>query len=196
MNEISTHDKILQTASDMFAQQGYSAISMRDVAAAVKVTPANLYYHFKDKEHLILETLSYVFSERMKPMSDILSASTSTSERMENFVRWFTQLLFEDTTFARLMCRELLDGDKVRLQKLVHTVFEKPFKLLSDVAVFDSTTADPTLSAISVISVILGHYQLSAPLQGVFVAELSSNTHEQISTHILSLMKPLLVKNS
>lgn len=43
---------ILETSAELYADLGYSAVSMRDVATKVGVTPANLYHHFRGKDGL------------------------------------------------------------------------------------------------------------------------------------------------
>ncbi len=50
-------DRILQVAEEMFASQGYRAVSIRDIARACGVTNAALYYHFPSKEALFREVL-------------------------------------------------------------------------------------------------------------------------------------------
>ena len=50
-------EQILDTAAQLFIQHGYYGLSMRQIAEAVGVTKAALYYHFKDKEALFLAIL-------------------------------------------------------------------------------------------------------------------------------------------
>jgi AcrR family transcriptional regulator len=45
-------DRILEAATALFANKGYSDVSMQDVARASQVTKAALYYHFADKQDL------------------------------------------------------------------------------------------------------------------------------------------------
>ena len=45
---------ILEAAKLLFMQEGFRGISMRQIAEAVGVTKAALYYHFKDKEELFV----------------------------------------------------------------------------------------------------------------------------------------------
>ena len=47
-------ETILYRAAELFARQGYPATTMRDLAAALGVTPAALYYHFRSKDDLLL----------------------------------------------------------------------------------------------------------------------------------------------
>ena len=49
--------RILEEATRLFTIYGYTGISMREIAEAVGVSKAGLYYHFKDKEDLFLAIL-------------------------------------------------------------------------------------------------------------------------------------------
>lgn len=54
-------ERILNEAARLFTQLGYQGISMREIAEAVGVSKAGLYYHFKNKEALFLGVLlSYI----------------------------------------------------------------------------------------------------------------------------------------
>jgi AcrR family transcriptional regulator len=53
-----TPDRILEEATRLFVKSGYNGISMREIAEAVGVSKAGLYYHFKDKEDLFLAILT------------------------------------------------------------------------------------------------------------------------------------------
>lgn len=46
--------QLLAIAGQLFAQAGYEATSMRDIAAAAGMTPAALYHHFPSKERLFI----------------------------------------------------------------------------------------------------------------------------------------------
>src|SRR5260370_1343985 len=52
-----TRGQILQAAEALFIERGFKGVAMRDVADAVQVTPAALYYHFPGgKAGLFVET--------------------------------------------------------------------------------------------------------------------------------------------
>jgi len=163
MQPQDTRTTIVETAAALYADLGYSAVSMRDVANAVGVTPANLYYHFGSKDDLIREALVHVFAHKTASLGDVLSRSEEADERLDAFIRWFVHLLVEDRVFFRLLVRELTDGDAARLEYLSRTVLERPFSLVRSLArtrVPDG--GDDFLVAISIIGVVLGHVQLSA----------------------------------
>lgn len=49
----STHDRLLSAARDLFLEHGLEGVSMRAVAARVRLTPMALYRHFHSKEVLL-----------------------------------------------------------------------------------------------------------------------------------------------
>src|SRR3546814_4649418 len=86
--------QLLDTAARLFAERGYKAVSMRDIAKLVGVTQANLYYHFRDKADLIEATLASVFEARAQELDAWLARHPSN--QIEAFVRWFVQMLMTE----------------------------------------------------------------------------------------------------
>ena len=57
-----TRQQILKAAEELFLDKGYSGVSMKDVAEAVQVTSAALYYHFPaGKQDLFMSMLESLF---------------------------------------------------------------------------------------------------------------------------------------
>jgi AcrR family transcriptional regulator len=137
---------------------------MREVAAAVGVTPANIYYHFKGKDELIRETLAHVFVDKTAPMTEILTSDRAADEKLEVFVTWFVRLLVDDRVFFRLLMREFIDGDVERLKDLSHSVLQRPFRLVSALVSEQAPAGDHFLAAVSMIGLVLGHVQLASLL--------------------------------
>ncbi len=62
-----TRGQILQAAEALFIERGFKGVAMRDVADAVQVTPAALYYHFPGgKAELFVETIRQLLREMME----------------------------------------------------------------------------------------------------------------------------------
>lgn len=47
--------KILDAARELFASDGYEAVTMRRIAEKIEYSPTAIYFHFKDKEALLRE---------------------------------------------------------------------------------------------------------------------------------------------
>src|SRR6476661_2576088 len=47
--------KILDAARELFATEGYEAVTMRKIAERIEYSPTAIYLHFKDKESVLRE---------------------------------------------------------------------------------------------------------------------------------------------
>jgi len=163
MHPADTRTAILCTSARLYADLGYSAVSMRDVANAIGMTPANLYHHFNSKDDLVREAVAHVFAEKTKPIAEMIEAESNDADRLGLFIDHFVRLLTGDPVFFRLLVRELVDGDETRLDTLAHTVLERPLRLVSGLANTRWPEEERFLVTVSMIGVILGHVLL-APL--------------------------------
>src|SRR5476649_2215688 len=69
-------EAILCAAEELFATNGFNAISIRDIARAAGANPGSVTYHFKTKDGLLLE----IYRRHCVPMncrrSELLAAAT------------------------------------------------------------------------------------------------------------------------
>jgi AcrR family transcriptional regulator len=61
--------KIFDAARELFADQGYDAVTLRKVAEAINYSPTTIYLYFEDKESLIREIVSHDFKDYAKEFS-------------------------------------------------------------------------------------------------------------------------------
>lgn len=70
-----TRRKICDAARELFAQYGYEAVTMRNIAQRIEYTPTCIYFHFADKEalfrHICREDFSQ-FAAEMQPVEPIV----------------------------------------------------------------------------------------------------------------------------
>lgn len=189
MQRKDTQEYILEVASGLFALKGYSSVSMRNVASAVGVTVANLYYHFRDKEELIRASLSHVFSEKMASHRGFMEHYTTPDDRLEAFVSWFVRLIFGEELFTRLILREFLDGTKERLEYMTTTVFKETFEVLAGLIAECAETPDPVMTAASVVSLVIGNYQVARVLPYLAEGRLEDYTIDTVTRHILAIIR-------
>lgn len=76
-----TRENIYLTAVRMFAERGYSAVSVRDIAESVGITAAAIYNHFKNKEEILEE----VINSTNKMISDYYERLDKSTEESSSF---------------------------------------------------------------------------------------------------------------
>src|ERR671939_1411549 len=79
-----TRRLILIKAADLFLAKGYKGVSMKEIAQAVQVTSAALYYHFpQGKEDLFTTMIQTVFvDEGAAGIDQALAATQDVRERL------------------------------------------------------------------------------------------------------------------
>ena len=83
-----TKERILLESSSLFTQNGYSGVSVKDIANAVGIKPASLYNHYESKEALwkaVLERvqeLYLVFINRLESAHTHLSAPADVIDNL------------------------------------------------------------------------------------------------------------------
>ncbi|HEY7034129.1 MAG TPA: helix-turn-helix domain-containing protein [Thermomicrobiales bacterium] len=111
-------ERIVAEARERFVAHGYAAMTMQEIADAVGVTKAALYYHFSDKEALFGEA----FIDEMERICAGIAAAMATETRLAGQLEAVARFLLDASglEFARLIAdldryvaldrrRELLD---------------------------------------------------------------------------------------
>jgi TetR/AcrR family transcriptional regulator len=122
----STADRILDAAEDLFAEKGYSATSLGDVADRVGIRSPSLYNHFKNKEALyeaVLERLLTVFSA---PLAE-LDNGPVTPERVFYWLETMVRQHHANPNLARLLQHAALSGGP-HTNELIDRLFSPMFK--------------------------------------------------------------------
>jgi AcrR family transcriptional regulator len=105
--EIGMREQILSTAKHLFIQHGYHGLSMREIAEAVGVTKAALYYHFKDKEELFLAILDLYLNETSNAIDHILTEPGSSTGKIRMFVEYILGQPADQRAIIRLASQEM-----------------------------------------------------------------------------------------
>ena len=106
-----TRAAILAAAEDLFARKGFAAARLEDVADAVQMTRAALFYYYKDKQALYDAMFEDAFGPLRDELERILAASDrSIAERIEMAAGAWIDTLVARPTLARLLMRFVADG--------------------------------------------------------------------------------------
>ena len=184
---MGTKEKILEVSLELFSQRGFSAVSVRDIAAMVGVRESAMYKHFSGKkavfDQLVTDYLkaSDVFMAGMHalPTDDpsVLSEMTEIYSRLsdEEFLKMgssiFTDFLMQQEVlrFWRMISIERFHDEK--MAKLWHHhLFEVPiefqtglFKLLIEAGMVKAV--DPSLLALEFFTPLLLLYLQALPFE-------------------------------
>ncbi|MGL4565968.1 MAG: TetR/AcrR family transcriptional regulator [Halioglobus sp.] len=123
---LTTAERILDAAENLFAEKGYSATSLGDVADRVGIRSPSLYNHFRNKEALyeaVLERLLRVFSA---PMEE-LGRAPVTYERVFLWLETIVRQHHANPNLARLLQHAALSGGP-HTNELIDRLFRPMFQ--------------------------------------------------------------------
>ncbi len=106
---MSSSEHICETATRLFARQGYDGTSIQSIAEAVGITKQSLLYHYESKEALRGAVLEKLFDHWRDTLPQLLEAVTSGQARFDLLTEELISFFRSDPDRARLVVRELLD---------------------------------------------------------------------------------------
>lgn len=78
---LSGRDLILDLASDLFLEKGFSGTSMSAIAKAANMTKASLYYHFSNKEDLFIACVTSGYKPALDRLEAIVADQDTNPEK-------------------------------------------------------------------------------------------------------------------
>jgi TetR/AcrR family transcriptional regulator, regulator of cefoperazone and chloramphenicol sensitivity len=113
----TTPERILESAAEIFGQEGFKAATIRRIAKAADANVAAINYHFRDKEGLYAAVLENLFRTGFAkfPADMGLGYSTAPEDRLKAFIRGMLYRLLSNDGWAglsgpkRLIAKEFLD---------------------------------------------------------------------------------------
>ena len=108
--ETDARSKLLKTASQLFAQKGFNAVSIRELAQTAKVNSALISYYFKSKEGLYQEVLEEQFiliAQLLKEVENLPTASPS--ERITKYAKNIAMIHQQRPNLTRFIISELIN---------------------------------------------------------------------------------------
>lgn len=102
-SQTSTRDRILDTAARIFREKGYADTTMNDLASALDMKAASIYYHFKSKDEIVEEVLNEgtarVF-RAVKTATEELPPETTIRKKIETSIRKHLNVLHSESDYT------------------------------------------------------------------------------------------------
>jgi len=194
IEKLDTAKVILDKSIPLFAQLGYAGVSMRDISKAVGISGAALYHHYPDKQSMYIAAMGHAFVDKASTIKATLDNSNEPINRLVNFVTNITKQLAKDPDFRALLHRELLDGDDERLKLLADNVFLEPFNAVKQLAKDMKLDCDPHLMAISIMGLILFHFETQSIRRYLPGSLKKHNDPKVIAQHVIKLLTEVIEK--
>ncbi len=108
-----TKELILGVALKQFADHGYSAVSLNDIAEEVGIKKPSILHHFSSKEALYRAVILEEFADWVLLMSDAIAKNVNGWDQVEQLLRAAFTFFEQHPYFVRIARREALDPESL-----------------------------------------------------------------------------------
>jgi AcrR family transcriptional regulator len=168
-----TRQLILRTAQLLFEERGYDATSLRQIAEAVGMTKAAVYYHYPAKEDLLLE----LTRPMLDAMSDVVTRlrTTGTDTHPRHALESYLDLFVAHLPVVHLMARDPATQNHPDVGKRIRTLVDAVQRLIAGPDATDERIVR-TACAMGVIHAVgtMTHEQASSSREVILAAALSA----------------------
>ena len=155
---IDKREFILDAAERLFAEQGFEAVSVREISKAADINIAMVSYYFGSKEKLYEEVI-----QRKIMLSDTilieLEKHKTKKKKLYAIVDLFIKRLFENRLLQNIIFREISMNQRSNMTEIIITQIHKNFQLIVDIIQDgiknkEFKKVDVELTALTLISII------------------------------------------
>ena len=112
--DIQTRERLLSVAAQLFAEQGFNNVTIREICQVAGANLAAVNYHFRDKLGLYKEVVEMAANAVHQSKIDLIEAAESLppEERLRTYIRLLLHRLLdpeEDSWMDKLIAREMID---------------------------------------------------------------------------------------
>jgi len=100
--DASLRDTVIREAAALFRAKGFPGTSVGDIARAAKMSPASLYWHFSNKEHLLYELLTAAVDDYERFVDGELDGVDGPVAQLAAFARGHVLSVFDDPNVANM----------------------------------------------------------------------------------------------
>lgn len=165
---VDSRQAILSAARRLFMEQGFRGIAMRQIAEAVGVTKAALYYHFHDKEELFVAVVESYLLEMASLIDEAVAAGGTTRTQVGTVVRRMLTQPVEQRAVLRLASQELSNVSEAARRRFLAAYHERFVQRIADllqrgIASGELRPVDPTLATWTLLGMMYPYSHPSPP---------------------------------
>lgn len=124
VKKLSVKERIIETASDLFYNQGYNQTGINQIIDEANVAKASLYSHFKSKEDIAVAYLTARHSLWIGKLNEFTSKDEYADNKIigcfDYLIQWLTKVDFRGCGWQNIITDLPSDQDKIKSQVLYH----------------------------------------------------------------------------
>lgn len=106
-NEDHIEKRIIETAKQLFVENGFDKTSMSDIATQVGINRPTLHYYFRTKEKLFQAVFGDIISKILPHVQSIFNQNIPFFNRLEQVVNIYLNVFFDNPMVPRFIINEM-----------------------------------------------------------------------------------------
>lgn len=94
--------EILQSATEAFGRNGYSATTMQDISNKLLMTKGSLYYYFKNKEEILYFCQDYSLDRLLQLLKEVEALDVPPDEKLKRLIVGQVSLILDELKAAAM----------------------------------------------------------------------------------------------
>ncbi|MES2682421.1 MAG: TetR/AcrR family transcriptional regulator [Pseudomonadota bacterium] len=115
--------QVLDAARVLFSELGVDAVSMQDIATKAKVSKANVFHHFANKEALYIAVLRACVNYDQVGIASLIESPAPFEQRFLALMEGQLKDMLDDPGSTRLVIREVTNGNVERAKLIATQIF-------------------------------------------------------------------------
>ncbi|MFD2552550.1 TetR/AcrR family transcriptional regulator [Bizionia sediminis] len=171
-------EEIIKTATKLFKEKGYSAVTMRDIATAMGIKAASLYNHISSKQEILNNIILSLAEAFTAGMHDIKQANTSSIQKVEAVVQLHVAITAKNPNGMASLNNDWMHLEENRAYYLsLRTAYEADFRNILQTGIHKNEIVDANIEIMlfSILSTLRSLYLWIPKKEEVTTTELSKS---------------------
>lgn len=158
--------ELLEVSARLFAEQGYAATSLQNIAEAVGMLKGSLYYYINSKDDLLFEVIKAVYVPGIARFKALTGDGGDAVERLQRALEGHVLYLIENSTATAVYLHEYEQLSESRRAELAQQDYVRMVRDLIRIGQDQGgfrRDLDPTIAAMSVLGSVNWTYRWYRP---------------------------------
>ena len=127
---VDKREQLMKTASQLFGEKGFEAVSTRELAKAADVNIAMIAYYFGSKEGLFKAMIEERFPKTVTHLRNIQKQEGSAWDKISAVIDLYAEKMMGNSTFHKLIFRELSLEQRPEHRDIILAGIEKNWEVI------------------------------------------------------------------
>lgn len=173
-------EEIVRVAAQLFKEKGYTAVTMRDLAAKMGIKAASLYNHITSKQDILDAVIISLAEAFTNGMQGIKSSNTNSIDKLKQIIQLHVTLSSQNSYGMASLNNDWMHLEKrLDYYKTLRVEYEDDFRtiLVDGIAAGEIIEANPEVMLFSILTTLRSLYVWIPKKEDLNLEEFTTTLH-------------------